>query len=165
MIIGILVIYWTKDGTAGVIFSISGILTATAGVIACHIVKRITTVEYLTTAAIGAITGPGGTIFIILIVFIMSVLQKISGNETTETKDRFFRHFAENEEIIPCTDRPFRISTAEMNWFLKMENGISNPEESDDENDMIGVSRQKILPWGTKLALATLAILISGVFI
>ena len=56
MIIGILVIYWTKDGTAGVIFSISGILTATAGVLACHIVKRITAVEYLTTAAIGAIT-------------------------------------------------------------------------------------------------------------
>ncbi len=165
MLIGILYIYWTKDGIDGIIFSASGILIATAGALACHIVNRITAVEYLATTAIGAITGPVGTIFIILIIFIMNTIQKISGNETTETKERFFRHFAENEEIIPCVDGHLRMSTAEINWLMKTEEITSDPDRSDVGNDRIEASLQKIFPWGTKLALATLTILISGVFL
>ncbi|MBN2185816.1 MAG: hypothetical protein JW746_10880 [Candidatus Krumholzibacteriota bacterium] len=165
VIIGVLYIYWTKAGIEGVAFSFYGILAATAGVIACHIVTRMTAGEYLTTAAIGAITGPIGMIFIILIVFTMNTIQKISGNETTETKERFIRQFAENKEAAPQIDEHFGMTIAEINLLMKSDTVISAPGGSCAASDRIDASSGKIFPWGIKLAFATLTILISGVFL
>ncbi|MBN2070016.1 MAG: hypothetical protein JW814_01060 [Candidatus Krumholzibacteriota bacterium] len=166
MIITVFTIYLTKDGIGGLIFSVSGLFTVSIGVLACHLVKQISPDEYLAAAAIGSVVGPIGSFFIIIIIFAMSTIQKMARCESTATMERLLRKHISAEEVISTGKKRADILVKELHWILSAE------RETSDGTPGIGIknnetveTRQKIFSWGTKLAMATLAILISGIFI
>ncbi len=165
VISGVLLLYWTKSGPGGIVFSASGILAAAAGTGACHIIRRVTPEEYFTAVALGAITGPAGIIMIIMIVFMMNLIQKISGNPCVAAKERIIRHFLESDGAVPCIDGYLGVSISEADRLLRPGSIYPEEEGAEEAENSESTSAQKIFPWGIKLALATLAILTSGIYI
>lgn len=168
-IAGSVALHRTGNGADGIIYPVSGMAVAALFNLYIFLRKKISFGEFAATLAIGAIAGGTGSIFLFLIAFSMDLVQKALGAERTMLRDRFAPSSLAPHSSQFCTGRGSSLARIEAQRLIK--------SESIEEHAPIGVDpvpggtgcgialRGITLPWGVRIGLATLVILMSGLFV
>ena len=159
-----LVIRAMDSGIYGVILAFGGILTAIICTAFHYNDRKISSGEFMISAAIGAMVGPLGAAVLFLIVMSLSIAQKLLGADTIRIRDRYAECLAE-----PSASRAgdgHEPSLKFVGASKKDREAAEEPREARvPEYARVTAIVIPILPWGAKLALAALAVVFSGLFI
>ncbi|MBN1164888.1 MAG: hypothetical protein JXB45_09940 [Candidatus Krumholzibacteriota bacterium] len=165
-----ILIYWSGEGTAGLLFSLSGLTVASCCSLPFFWRDKITLTELLTSGAMGGIIGPFGSALVFLIMLTLYLTQQLLNAHTTLISDRFSHFDLGFGATFTTTDHKSSLTRIEAKRIMLAETRNFDVETSSLRfHDGIPAtdpdSGHRTLPWGGKLALATLAILITGLFI
>ncbi len=162
-----IVIRGMNSGVYGIILAFTGILAAMLCTVFNYNERRISSGEFMISAALGAMVGPAGAVILFLIVMSLSLTQRIMGAGTTSLRDRYAGYLLDPSPVYSGEEykSPLaRIEASKMFSAPEKDAGDAGQESIADyaRGTMSGIPT---LPWGAKLAIAAMAVIFSGFFI
>ncbi|HSG28997.1 MAG TPA: hypothetical protein VLA34_10990, partial [Candidatus Krumholzibacterium sp.] len=142
---GAIAIHCISSGPAGLVRLATGMI---AGFLCAYVPYRrgsIDLAELAVSAAVGAFAGPAGTTLIFMIVYALTLIESIFHAEITRTRERYTGYLVEA-------------------GMLGSGPGDVEGRERDGSADAIGLESMTF-PWNSKVTLATLAIVFSGLIL
>ena len=159
-----LVIRAMDSGIYGVILAFGGILTAIICTAFHYNDRKISSGEFMISAAIGAMVGPAGAAVLFLIVMSLSIAQRLLGADTIRLRDRYAGCLVEPSPSLAGDGYE-----SSREWLGASKRARDTAEEPGEARvpDYARLTAIVIptLSWGAKLAIAALAVVFSGLFI
>ncbi len=162
---------WLSGGIGGLLFSLSGIAVASLCLFPLSLWNRLPRSGFVDASAVGTIFGPTGSIAVFAIALILQVVEWLVGGRSTSIRDRFAGYAFSFASSFTTDAQSSPFTAIEAKKVMIDEYRIIDEMGGDSfrrEHEFLDAPPQLnslTLPWRARLALATLSILISGLFI
>lgn len=157
-----------RDGTAGLVHSLSGVITALALGLPLFLYRRLSRTDMMTSCAIGGILGPQGyTLAFSIVVTLVAVQLLLKSALSRMPADLPASRRPIDPELLEACEKS-SLAEIEERRFDETFGGDrtcrgrfahSGPYAAGSEN---APWNSEMLPWHVNLALATLAVLMAG---
>lgn len=155
-------VHLLRDGLAGLYFSFSGAAVATLMASPLQIRSDNLRAKIIYSAAAGSITGPIGSIFLFILMYIflgMRILDRSGASGPTS----YGRYIVPLQNmIVPESGLKSRIARIEIDRINRENGFITDP---DNVIGSSGAAEVISRSWQITMAISTLAVMISGIFI
>ncbi len=155
-------IHTLRDGLSGLYFSTSGIIISFLLTIPMHFNNKTTKSRFVYSTAAGAITGPLGSILVFMILFLFLAVSKFFKAEQLVLSNIQPMIIPIQAPALGEENLKSQLARIEASKMDNENNYIVDLESSERERKSL---RHILDPWKTILAMSTLAVIITGVFV
>ena len=153
-----------RSGGGGFLTTLIGAMVAFAVSAPLVARGRAASRDIVSTVAAGSLLGPLGGLAAVAIATMIYIVQRSPGRQPVPM-DRFVPRFADSGAVL----KPFGRSVLAMieNRRLRRDPGKSRDSAAvtDRDTDALRQAGIEMMPWRTSLAVATLAVMMTGLFI
>ena len=153
-----------RSGGGGFLMVLIGAIAALAVSAPLVVRGRATSADITATVATGSLLGMLGGLTAVSIAAVICIVQRSTGRQPA-TIDRFAHHLADSSSMFEPGSRSI-LSMIEKRrlWRGPGRSGDCNAG-TDCDTDAVRQAGIEMIPWRTSLAVATLAVLMTGIFI
>lgn len=158
-------VHAANSGISGIVFVAAGMAVAAICNYSGLRYSATNRRRFLISVMIGAVVGPAGAFFIFMIVLIMNLLQGFLRASTTSVRDRYATCLADGSMVPGWEEARSPVARIEAKRFGSEE--IDKPGRcgSTPGSESGSLCTYHAFPWSAKIAIATLTVLLSGVFV
>jgi hypothetical protein len=148
-------------GYAGLAMVLLGIIVGVLCTVSHYRSGRITLEEFITSIAIGGLTGPVGAFLLFMIVFLLNVAEQVMHAGTTRILERHARTLIDSSMLYPMEE--YKSPLTKIGSGISARSVRSGTSPIGTTGIIPGFNIENpTLPWSAKVALATLSVMFIG---
>ena len=152
------------SGYGGLATVFLGIIVGALCSVSHYRTGRITLEDFITSIAIGGLTGPAGAFLLFMIVFLLNVAEHIMHAGTTRILERYAASLVNSSMFYPMEE--YKSPLTKIGSGIAAISGRTSTDPIEASGTFTGFSIENLtFPWSAKVALATLSVMFIGTLV